>query len=320
MASSSTQPKKAIILQSSDDVRFPVEVNVVLQMGMMKKYFIQDNLDSIPNNVFPVPNVTGLILKKVINYCKKHVKTPLKSNVFIEDYEEKLKNWDVKFLNKSNLNTLFHLILAANSMQIKSLTDLTCQTVVDMIKGKSTEEIRKMLNIKNDFRWPKDDNKMNELEESRFSLWFSKMCRSFVTMTFCCSFSTKMKMISLVSSDGKVLRVEERVALQSKIINDVIINNSNNNDVDINRVILPGLNAVILSKVMEYCKKHVEYKSNDRSDYEQELKNWDDQFVARLGDPNTLFNLIKAASYLEIKSLMYFSCRTLAHVILHQGD
>lgn len=40
---------------------------------------------------------------------------------------------------------------AANYLNIKSLLDLTCQTVADMIKGKTPEEIRKTFNIKNDF-------------------------------------------------------------------------------------------------------------------------------------------------------------------------
>ncbi|WMV51642.1 hypothetical protein MTR67_045027 [Solanum verrucosum] len=43
------------------------------------------------------------------------------------------------------------LVEAANYLNIKSLLDLTCQTVADMIKGKTPEEIRKTFNIKNDF-------------------------------------------------------------------------------------------------------------------------------------------------------------------------
>lgn len=36
-------------------------------------------------------------------------------------------------------------------MNIKSLLDLTCQNVADMIKGKTPEEIRATFNIRNDF-------------------------------------------------------------------------------------------------------------------------------------------------------------------------
>ncbi|XP_044489396.1 SKP1-like protein 1B [Mangifera indica] len=64
--------------------------------------------------------------------------------------EEDLKNWDAEFV-KVDQATLFDLILAANYLNIKGLLDLTCQTVADMIKGKTPEEIRKLFNIKNDF-------------------------------------------------------------------------------------------------------------------------------------------------------------------------
>ena len=40
---------------------------------------------------------------------------------------------------------------AANYLNIKSLLDLTCMTVANMIKGKTPEEIRKTFNIRNDF-------------------------------------------------------------------------------------------------------------------------------------------------------------------------
>lgn len=46
---------------------------------------------------------------------------------------------------------LFVCLQAANYLNIKTLLDLTCQTVADMIKGKTPEEIRKTFNIKNDF-------------------------------------------------------------------------------------------------------------------------------------------------------------------------
>ncbi|GKA13787.1 SKP1-like protein 1A [Tanacetum coccineum] len=64
--------------------------------------------------------------------------------------EDDLKTFDSDFV-KVDQGTLFDLILAANYLNIKSLLDLTCQTVADMIKGKTPEEIRKTFNIKNDF-------------------------------------------------------------------------------------------------------------------------------------------------------------------------
>lgn len=44
-----------------------------------------------------------------------------------------------------------HVFQAANYLDIAGLLDLACQTVADMIKGKSPEQIRTLFNIKNDF-------------------------------------------------------------------------------------------------------------------------------------------------------------------------
>ncbi|PIA62434.1 hypothetical protein AQUCO_00200448v1 [Aquilegia coerulea] len=99
----------------------------------------------------PLPNVTAKILAKVIEYCKKHVEVERQSTEEEEEEEEKgLKTWDADFVRVDQA-TLFYLILTANYLNIKSLLDLTCQTVADMIKGKTPEEIRKTFNIKNDF-------------------------------------------------------------------------------------------------------------------------------------------------------------------------
>ncbi|KAK8263367.1 hypothetical protein V6Z11_D12G037300 [Gossypium hirsutum] len=65
-------------------------------------------------------------------------------------YDNKLKRWDALFV-KVDQSTLFDLILAADFMNINSLMDLTCKTVANMMKGKTTEEIRGTFNIKNDY-------------------------------------------------------------------------------------------------------------------------------------------------------------------------
>ena len=56
---------------------------------------------------------------------------------------------------------------AANYLDIKGLLDLTCQTVADMMKGKSVEEIRKIFNITNDFT-PEEEEKVRKENQWAF--------------------------------------------------------------------------------------------------------------------------------------------------------
>ncbi|KAF5462154.1 SKP1-like protein 1B [Juglans microcarpa x Juglans regia] len=136
---------RKITLRSSDGETFEVDEAVALESQTIKHMIEDDCAD----NGIPLPNVTSKILSKVIEYCKKHVEAP-KAEDRAASLDEDLKTWDAEFV-KVDQATLFDLILAANYLNIKSLLDLTCQTVADMIKGKTPEEIRKTFNIKNDF-------------------------------------------------------------------------------------------------------------------------------------------------------------------------
>ncbi|KAL2512485.1 SKP1-like protein 1A [Abeliophyllum distichum] len=141
-----------IVLKSSDGETFEVEEAVALESQTIK-HMIEDNC---ADTSIPLPNVTSKILAKVIEYCKRHVEAAAAKSadgvVVTSDKatDEDLKTFDADFV-KVDQGTLFDLILAANYLNIKSLLDLTCQTVADMIKGKTPEEIRKTFNIKNDF-------------------------------------------------------------------------------------------------------------------------------------------------------------------------
>ncbi|XP_065856033.1 SKP1-like protein 1A [Euphorbia lathyris] len=134
-----------IVLRSSDGEAFEVDEVVALESQTIR-HMIEDNC---ADSGIPLPNVTSKILAKVIEYCKKHVETA-KSEDRPTNADDELKTWDADFV-KVDQATLFDLILAANYLNIKGLLDLTCQTVADMIKGKTPEEIRKTFNIKNDF-------------------------------------------------------------------------------------------------------------------------------------------------------------------------
>ena len=103
----------------------------------------------------PLPNVKGDVLRKVLDFCIKHTEVVSKAGVEEESMlpsEEKvaLEKWDKEYAVVDQ-QRLFELILAANYLNIKSLLDLTCQTVANMIKGKTPEDIRNIFNIANDF-------------------------------------------------------------------------------------------------------------------------------------------------------------------------
>jgi len=140
-----TESKKMITLRSSDGEEFEIEENVAKESQTIKHMIEDDCAES----VIPLPNVNSKILSKVIEYSKKHVDSS-SSKSDDKTADEELKAWDADFV-KVDQATLFDLILAANYLNIKTLLDLTCQTVADMIKGKTPEEIRKTFNIKNDF-------------------------------------------------------------------------------------------------------------------------------------------------------------------------
>uniref|UniRef100_A0A453DFX3 SKP1-like protein n=1 Tax=Aegilops tauschii subsp. strangulata TaxID=200361 RepID=A0A453DFX3_AEGTS len=153
--------KKMITLKSSDGEEFQVEEAVAMESQTIRHMIEDDCAD----NGIPLPNVDSKILSKIIEYCKKHVQANASSSTSTKHVQadassststtaaapaEDLKSYDADFV-KVDQATLFDLILAANYLNIKGLLDLTCQTVADMIKGKTPEEIRKTFNIKNDF-------------------------------------------------------------------------------------------------------------------------------------------------------------------------
>ena len=152
-----------IKLQSSDDQEFEVDKKVA-EMSVTIKNMLED-LEGMSDNPIPLPNVTGKILSKVIEYCKWHQEHPtvVSEEKKGEKRTDDIGEWDANFC-KVDQATLFELILAANYLDIKSLLDLTCKTVANMIKGKTPEEIRRTFNIKNDFT-PEEEEQVRKENE-----------------------------------------------------------------------------------------------------------------------------------------------------------
>ncbi|CAN0898623.1 SKP1-like protein 4 [Linum grandiflorum] len=94
------------------------------------------------DGVISLNNVTGSTLSKVIDYFRMHIKTTAK--------DEKLRIWDQEFV-KVDLAMLFDLILVLSLSICLFYFCAIDEKAAQMISGKTTEGMRKIFNIKNDF-------------------------------------------------------------------------------------------------------------------------------------------------------------------------
>lgn len=136
-----------ITLLSNDNEELIVNKEIAAKSVLIKNML--EDIEEDDKKPIPLPNITGNILKKVIEWCEYH------KNDF-KEYEDgyfrntEINEWNQKYMDVDQ-ETLFDIILAANYLDIKPLLDIGCKTVANMIKGKSTEDIRRIFNIENDF-------------------------------------------------------------------------------------------------------------------------------------------------------------------------
>ncbi|KAI3502366.1 hypothetical protein L1887_30400 [Cichorium endivia] len=100
--------------------------------------------------------------------------------------------------------------------------------------------------------------------------------------------SSDSEVIVLTSSDGTTFHVAQSVFSESQTIKNIIENGCAGNIIPLSNV-----TSSILAKVIEYCMKHTETANT---------KSFDTKFVKV--DQDTLFDLMVAADYLNIKSLL----------------
>lgn len=102
------------------------------------------------------------------------------------------------------------------------------------------------------------------------------------------NYETK-KMLKMMCSDGNEVVVEEAVAMKSQTIRHMIEDNCAEGIIPI-----PNVTATVLSKVFQYCKKHLDCPLTNVKD----LKDFDDKFVKV--DVNTLYDLMMVVDHVTI--------------------
>merc|ERR1712203_1064021 len=114
---------------------------------------------------------------------------------------------------------------------------------------------------------------------------------------------------------GEIFEVEPEVACMATLIKNMVDDSGTDEEIP-----LPNVKTAILSKVIDYCKYH---KDNPAEEIQKPLKStnliecgvseWDAEYVNI--EQEVLFEIILAANYLDIKSLLDLSCAKVASMI-----
>lgn len=137
-----------------------------------------------------------------------------------------------------------------------------------------------------------------------------------------------MPYVELLSGDGEICIVEEEAAKQSTLILN-FLEEIEGTDKD-KFFSLPKIRSTVLRKVIEWVEHHnnslqsndtindssnEENESNMGSDESTDLiSDWDKSFMEV--DRTMLFELINAATYLEIEGLLHLTCWVITRAIL----
>ncbi|MCL7025134.1 hypothetical protein MKW94_002116 [Papaver nudicaule] len=132
--------------------------------------------------------------------------------------------------------------------------------------------------------------------------------------------SEKTKMVTLKTSDNKTFVVKKSTVLISETIRHLI-----EDDCAEDVIPLQNITGEVLEKVLVFLKKHapvmeflygpVEPTDEEREKVADEIMMWDTEFIEGLESDQMLFDLIFAANYLDISTLMELTCEVVARKI-----
>mmetsp|Transcript_12954 Transcript_12954/g.33055 ORF Transcript_12954/g.33055 Transcript_12954/m.33055 type:complete len:173 (+) Transcript_12954:112-630(+) len=124
-------------------------------------------------------------------------------------------------------------------------------------------------------------------------------------------------MCALVSQEGKRYEVSRETAMQSMLVKEMV--DEEEGEDSVLDIPLPNVKSSVLEKVVEFCSHHVKEPMPDiekplkSANMNEVVSEWDANFVDL--DQEALFELILAANYMDIKSLLDLTCAKVASMI-----
>jgi len=130
-------------------------------------------------------------------------------------------------------------------------------------------------------------------------------------------FSTTERLVLLVSQEGEHFKVPVDIATMSELVKTMF--DTEQPEDEVQEIPLPNIKSSILVKVIEFL---THYKEELMTDIEKPLKSsnmnevvqeWYSDFVNV--EQETLFELILAANFMDVKPLLELTCATVASMI-----
>lgn len=116
--------------------------------------------DSGHEDVIPLPNVSASVCAAIFEFIKA-IRDAKDADDEKENIKTEIKRIENDFVDCSDTQRLFDLILAANYLHHQRALDLLSSKIASMIRGKTTEELRATFNIQNDFT-PEEEEKIRQ--------------------------------------------------------------------------------------------------------------------------------------------------------------
>ncbi|CAJ0921041.1 unnamed protein product, partial [Mesorhabditis belari] len=153
---------------SKEDKEFTLSKKAAQLCGTVNHYAENTGLtdDEAISKMEPMalPNVSSESLYYIVRWCEQHRDCPAweEEKWWENERDAELTKWEKEFMAEMTSEALHDVYLAANYMDIKCLLDKCAQTIADMIKGKSPEEIREIWGVENDFTAEEEEAIKNE--------------------------------------------------------------------------------------------------------------------------------------------------------------
>ncbi len=128
----------------------------------LSKLSVSEKSENVTKYCVPDTQMKAKTFRKAVDYMKNHEKDSDEDFAkFTSHNNLDIVGADVEYINIP-LNEICDLTLAANYLDCQGLLHLCARKVATMIKGKTTEEMRKILDIKNDFSPAEEEAIRNE--------------------------------------------------------------------------------------------------------------------------------------------------------------